>query len=203
MILPTDFDAGTIPAALKIACTLFVAFTIPVYYRKYGPGNFLWFSDIALIGSVAALWLESSLLASILLVGTLIPEMIWVIGFTAGLLAGKPLFGLADYMFDADKPLWLRALSLFHLFLPPLLVWLVYRLGYDERAFALQCLLAWIVLPFSYLLTRPEENINWVRGLFGRPQQKIPPLLYLCLIMIGFPLLIYLPTHLLLQALFG
>lgn len=198
-----DFGAGAIPAELKIAYTLFVAITIPVYYRKYGPGNFLWFSDIALIGTVAALWLESSLLAGTLLIGTLIPEVIWNISFFGGLLTGRPVLGLADYMFDSAKPLYLRALSLFHVFLPPLLLWLVYRLGYDERALALQCLLAWMVLPLSYLLTRPKENINWVRGLFGKPQQKIPATLYLGLTMVGFPLLIYLPTHLLLRALFG
>lgn len=198
-----DFGAGAIPAELKIAYSLFVVITIPIYYRKYGPGNFLWFSDIALIGTVAVLWLESSLLAGALLIGTLIPEIVWNISFFGGLLAGRPVLGLADYMFDSAKPPYLRALSLFHVFLPPLLVWLVYRLGYDERALALQCLLAWIVLPLSYLLTRPEENINWVRGLFGKPQQKIPPILYLGLVMIGFPLLIYLPTHLLLRALFG
>lgn len=195
--------APLLPMWLKLGYTLFVLFIIPVYFRQYGPGNFLWFSDIALIGTMAALWLESSLLTSALLVGILIPELIWSIGFIAGITAGRPLLGLADYMFDARIPRFLRALSLFHLFLPPLLLCLVYRLGYNDNALILQCLLAWIVLPLSYLLTRPEENINWVRGLFGKPQQKMPPLLYLGLLMIGFPLLIYLPSHLLLRLLFG
>jgi hypothetical protein len=55
-----------IPLWLKITYSAYVAVTLPVYYKKYGPANFLWFSDIALITTVAALWLESSLLASMM-----------------------------------------------------------------------------------------------------------------------------------------
>ena len=192
-----------IPFWLKAAYTLYVAITLPVYFKKYGPGNFLWFSDIALIVIVAALWLESSLLASMMLVAILLPELVWNIGFFAGLLMGKPIFGLADYMFETDKPLYLRALSLFHVFLPLLLLWLVFRLGYDSNALIAQTWLSWVVLPLTYWLTNPAENINWVHGLFGEKQIRLPPLLYLALLMLVFPLLVYFPTHLLLQALFG
>src|SRR6266699_236026 len=55
---------GTLPLWVKVAHTLFVAVLVPVYWRRYGPGNFLWFSDLALFGALAALWLESPLLAS-------------------------------------------------------------------------------------------------------------------------------------------
>jgi hypothetical protein len=192
-----------IPFWLKAVYTLYVAIILPVYFKKYGPGNFLWFSDIALIVTVAALWLESSLVASMMLVAILLPELVWNIGFFAGLLMGKPIFGLADYMFETDKPLYLRALSLFHVFLPLLLLWLVFRLGYDSNALIAQTCVAWIVLPLTYWLTDPAENINWVHGLFGQKQTRLPPLLYLALLMLAFPLLIYFPTHLFLQAVFG
>jgi hypothetical protein len=192
-----------IPFWLKAAYTLYVAIILPVYFRKYGPGNFLWFSDIALIITVAALWLESSLLASMMLVAILLPELVWNIGFFTGLLMGKPIFGLADYMFDTDKPLYLRALSLFHIFLPVLLLWLISRLGYDSNALIAQTCLAWIVLPLTYWLTNPAENINWVHGPAGKKQTRLPPLLHLALLMLAFPLLIYFPTHLFLQAVFG
>ena len=194
---------AVIPLWLKAVYTVYVAITLPVYFRKYGPGNFLWFSDIALIVTVAALWLESSMLASMMLVAILLPELLWNISFFAGLLAGKPISGLADYMFDTDKPLYLRALSLFHIFLPVLLLWLVSRLGYDSNALIAQTCVAWIVLPLTYWLTNPAENINWVHGPFGKKQTRLPPLLYLALLMLAFPLLIYFPTHLLLQAVFG
>jgi len=151
---------------------------------------------------VAALWLESPLLASMMLLAILLPEMLWNISFFAGLLTGKPLSGLADYMFDKSLPLWLRALSLFHIFLPVLLLWLVSRLGYDSNAFIAQTGVAWIVLPLTYRLTEPAENVNWVHGPAGRKQTWLRPPLYLALLMLVFPLLLYLPTHLLLQAVF-
>ena len=198
-----EITDAMIPFWLKATYTLYVAITLPVYFKKYGPGNFLWFSDIALIGTVAALWFESPLLASMLLVAILLPELVWNLGFFAGLVMGRPIFGLADYMFETDKPLYLRALSLFHIFLPVLLLWLVFRLGYDSNALIAQTCLAWIVLPLTYWLTNPAENINWVHGLFGKKQTRLPPLLYLSLLMFVFPLLIYLPTHLLLQAVLG
>jgi len=44
-----------IPLGLKIIYTLFVCALAPIYWRKYGPANFLWFSDIALLVLVPAL----------------------------------------------------------------------------------------------------------------------------------------------------
>ncbi|NWF36565.1 membrane-associated protein [Mariprofundus sp. KV] len=184
-----------LPLWLKLCYSAYVAITLIVYWFKYGPGNYLWFSDIALILTLPALWLESPLLASMMLLAVLLPEIVWSIGFFSGLLTGKPVGGLADYMFDRNLPLYLRALSLFHLFLPPLLIWMVFRLGYDENALLWQTLLAWIVLPLSYLISDPIENVNWVHGPGGKAQHRLPPLLYLAVLMLGFPLLIYLPTH--------
>ena len=65
-----------------------------------------------------------------------------------------------------------------------------------------QTALAWLVLPLTYFFTHPEENVNWVFGPGAKPQKRIPPLIYLGLLMIGFPVLVYLPTHLLLHMLF-
>ena len=193
-----------IPLWIKLSYTAFVAVTVAVYAVKYPLWNFLWGSDIALIATVPALWLESSLLASMMLVGVLLPELAWIAAFAGRLLTGKRLFGLTDYMFDPAKPLYLRAISLFHVFLPILLLWMVARLGYDSDALFGQTLLAWVVLPLTYRLADPKvENVNWVFGWTAQPQKSMPPLAYLGLVMIGFPLLIYLPTHFLLQRLFN
>ena len=192
-----------IPLWLKLAYTLFVAIIVAVYATKYSRSNFLWFSDIALLSTVPALWFESPFLASMVAVGILLPEILWNLSFFGQLLTGKRVSGLADYMFDARRPLYLRALSLFHVILPPLLVWMVYRLGYEPAALIAQTALAWVVLPLCFWLTDPALNVNWVFG-FGNKQQKLmPPLAYLGLLMVGFPVLIYLPTHMLLRSLFG
>lgn len=191
-----------IPLWIKLAYTLFVAVTVAVYAVKWGPGNFLWFSDIALIGTVPALWLESGLLAGMMTIAILLPEILWNLSFFVQLATRRRVSGLTDYMFDRSKPLYLRAVSLFHVFLPVLLVWMISRLGYERRALVAQTILAWVVLPLSYWLTKPEENVNWVRGFNNGLQKRVRPTVYLGLLMIGFPVLLYLPTHFLLVTLF-
>ncbi|HEV8645248.1 MAG TPA: hypothetical protein VGR01_06730 [Burkholderiales bacterium] len=191
-----------IPLWIKLAYTLFVAVTVAVYAVKWGPGNFLWFSDIALIGTVPALWLESGLLAGMMTIAILLPEILWNLSFFVRLATRRRVSGLTDYMFDRSKPLYLRAVSLFHVFLPVLLVWMISRLGYERRALVAQTILAWVVLPLSYWLTKPEENVNWVRGFNNGLQKRVRPTVYLGLLMIGFPVLLYLPTHFLLVTLF-
>ena len=195
--------AELIPLWLKIAYTVFVLITVGVYVFKYPLGNFLWFSDIALIATTIALWLESALIASMMAVGTLLPEVLWNLSFFGQLASGRHVSGLTDYMFDARRPLYVRALSLFHVILPGLLLWLIHRLGYDPRALAAQTVLAWVVLVLTYWLTDPRHNVNWVFGLGAKPQRRIAPIAHLVLLMAGFPLLIHFPTHLLLQRLFG
>jgi hypothetical protein len=55
--------------------------------------------------------------------------------------------------------------------------------------------LAWVVLPITYLLTEPADNINWVFGPGSKPQTWMRPVLYLLLLMLTLPLCVYLPTH--------
>jgi hypothetical protein len=191
-----------IPLWIKTAYTLFTAVTVAVYAVKYPPGNFLWFSDIALVLTVPALWLESSLLSSMLAVGVLLPELFWIAGYFLRLLTGRRLGGLTDYMFDERKPRYLRALSLFHVFLPVLLLWMVSRLGYDRGALVAQTALAWLVLPVTYWLTGPDQNVNWVFGPPKAQRSRRSSLVYLGFLMAAFPLFVYIPTHLLLLALF-
>src|SRR6266487_4491445 len=94
-----------IPVWLKAGYTLYVCALIPVYWAEYGAGNFLWFSDIALFATGAALWLNSSLLASMMAVAVLLPELAWNVDFFGRLIFGREVIGLARYMFDAHRPL--------------------------------------------------------------------------------------------------
>ena len=194
---------GDIPLWIKIAYTGLLIVILPVYARCYGWRNFLWFSDIALIAIGIALWLESSLIVSMMAVGVLLPEVLWNVSYFARLLFGWHVSGLAGYMFDRKTPRFLRALSLFHVVLPVVMLWLLERLGYDPRALPAQTLLAWIVLPITYAAVRPgDENINWIYGLDQR-QKSLPPLVFLALAMLAYPLGLYLPTHFVLSALFA
>jgi hypothetical protein len=187
----------SIPLWLKIGYGVAVPVIAAVYWRAYGPQNYLWLSDIALGLTAGAVWTGNRRLASMPAVGVLPLELAWSLDF----LAGGSLFGLAAYMHDSELPLYLRSLSLFHLALPPTIVWLLYRFGYDPKAFAYQLPLTWMAFIGAYGLADPGENINWVYGP-NEPQEWMPPLAWLGLVMLVYPLVVMLPMHFILKRLF-
>jgi hypothetical protein len=192
-----------IPLWIKLAYTAFMAVLVPVYWLNYGPQNFLYFCDIALFLTLIAIWLESPLIASMPAVGILAPQFLWLADYFAH-FAGTSITGVSAYMFKAENSLFLRSLSLFHGWLPILLVFLIWRLGYDRRALPAWTGMAWVVLPVCYLFMPPPMpnpgntavNINYVYG-FGdtAAQTWMPPLAWLALVMFALPLALYLPTH--------
>lgn len=91
------FSAQPIPLAVKILYTLFVCVLLPTYWRHYWPANFLWFSDLALLIGLAALWLESPFLASMQAVSVLLLELVWIVDFLTRLVSGRQLIGIAEY----------------------------------------------------------------------------------------------------------
>ena len=200
-------QTGKIPLWLKVLYTLFVCLLVSYYWTQYGPTNFLWFCDLALLISLVALWLESSLLASTQAVSITLPQMLWVADFLVRLVAGVHLIDLTEYMFDAKIPLFVRGLSLFHGWLPFLLLWLVWRLGYDRRAWWIQSLVAWVVLVACFVVVSdplgPAGNVNKIFG----PQDDAAQMwmrreLWLALLMVVYPVCVYVPTHLVLSRVF-
>ena len=187
----------------KVAYTVFVLLVVVIWWRHYSWRNFLWFSDIAFIGAVPALWLESAALASVLAVAVLLPEILWNVDFVARLLTRRRITGLTDYMFEPQRSRLLRGLSLFHVPLPLVLLWMVREYGYDASAGLTGALmLAAVVLPWSRAVSTPERNINWTHGL-GPRRSTLPPAIYVALLYAAFVVLVFLPTHVLLQALYG
>jgi hypothetical protein len=193
---------AVIPLGLKVAYTIFVCALVPIYWRQYGPTNFLWFSDIALLALVPALWLENTLLVSMVAISVMFFEALWNIDFFFRLTTGKSLIGLSAYMFDPRISLFIRGLSGFHIVVPLLLLWMLHQLGYDQRAFLWQTIVALVVLPLSYLVSNARENVNWVYGFGQNPQRILPAPLFVMLLMLLFPLAVYLPTHLLFARIF-
>jgi hypothetical protein len=196
-----------IPLALKLAYSAFVAVLVPVYAASYGFANFLYFCDIALLMTLVALWREDQLLVSMAAVGILAPQLLWLADFAAHFV-GLSITGMTDYMFDPDKSLFLRGLSLFHGWLPLLLVWLVMRLGYDQRALMGWSALSATVLLVCYLLMpgptpnpgMAAVNINYVHGLSDSAAQTwVNPWIWLGGLVVGLPVLLYWPTHALLK----
>ena len=202
-----------IPLAARFVVTGFLAVLIPVYLHAYGPTNFLWFCDAALVLTVIGMWLENALLISACAVGILLPQCVWLADFGSQLL-GFRLLGLTGYMFDQHLSLFTRGLSLFHGWLPALLVWLLFRLGYDRRAWWVWTVMATALVLASYFFTPPAGahlpdpntpvNLNYVYGFNDQqPQTWVNQNLYVVLLLSGLWLLAYLPTHLILRKIFA
>jgi hypothetical protein len=194
-----------LPLAVKLGYTAFVAVLVPYYWMAYGPTNFLYFCDVALLMTVAAVWTENAILASAALVGIFLPQMLWVVDFLATAI-GFPITGMTAYMFDAKLPLFVRFLSFFHFWLPFFLLWVVARLGYERRGFVAWSVVAWVLIVVGYaLLPAPPApvgkpwlpvNVNYVHGFSdGGPQRWMSPLVYLLVYAMVLQGLILWPTH--------
>jgi len=199
--------ANRLPLWVKLAYTAFMAVLIPVYWANYGPTNFLYFCDAALLITLVGIWLESPLLISMCAVGILGSQALWVIDFLLNIV-GVKLTGLTDYMFMADHSLFLRSLSLFHGWLPFLLVYLTWRVGYDGRGLPAWTVLAWVLILVCFFFMPPPRpdpglepvNIDYVWGFSDtEPQHWMSPGLWVVGLMILMPLLLFVPTHFILR----
>lgn len=204
-----DGHGRRIPLGAKWLYTAFLAVLVPFYWHNYGPTNFLYFCDVALFLTLVGMWTEKALPIGMATVGILFPQMLWVLDFACNLV-GMPLTGLTNYMFDEHNPLFNRSLSLFHGWLPFLLMWLIAKVGYDRRSFAMWIGTAWLLIVICYLwMPAPPVdpanpnlpvNINYVYGLDGA-QTWMPELAWLGLWMLLQPLVLVGPTHLVLRRL--
>jgi hypothetical protein len=186
--------AMRLPLWLKIGWTVWLLVWAPMYWRQYGAQNFLYFCDIGNILIGVGLWLESALIVSWVGCGVLLFQCLYTIDLLGTLFTGHHLIGGTEYMFDPHLSLAVRLLSLFHVVTPALVLWLIYRLGYDPRGWKLQSVMTWIVVPVNYFW-RPEQNVNWARGLFYREQHVVPGVVYLVAYLVVVTFFVYWPTH--------
>ena len=200
----TEPTANKIPLWLKIAYTAFLAVMVPFYWVNYGPSNFLWFCDVALAVTLVAIWKESAFLTSMQAVAIIFPQTMWVIDFIVRATTGGHVIDMTEYMFDSNNPLFNRALSFFHFWLPFLLVYMVCKLGYDRRAWKWQIGLCWVVLSATYLLiTDPQNSAGNVNKIFGLEDGKMitsmPQIAWVGILMLFYPICIYIPSHIVLR----
>jgi len=187
-----------VPLWVKIGWTIWLLVWAPLYWRQFGLQNFLFFCDLGNVLIGIGLWLESPLIFSRQASGLLLFQTLYTIDLIGALVSGRHLIGGTEFMFDPHVPVLIRLLSLFHVVMPPLLLWAIWRLGYDERGWKYQTLATWIVVPINYFW-RPQFDVNWARGLFFREQHVVPGVVYLAAYLLILPLVVYWPTHLVLQ----
>jgi hypothetical protein len=183
-----------LPRALRWGGLAWLAVWVPVYWHAWGPANFLHLCDLAVVLTCVGLWTRNRLLLSSQAVSSLVVDLIWTVDAAWTVALKRSLIGGTEYLLDAHVAWWIRALSLFHVLLPALLLWVIWRIGYDRRAWLLQCgivLCAFIAARF----TNPAMNINYAfrDPFFHRAFGPAP--VHLALSVIFIAVVVYLPTH--------
>jgi hypothetical protein len=192
---------GKIPVWLRWLALVWLLVWFPVYWRAWGPANFLHLCDVAVILTCIGLWTNSALLLASQAVSSVVIDILWALEVAAWLLFRRHFIGGTEYLFDPTCPLWIRLLSLFHIIMPLILLWSLSRLGYDRRGFRLQTAIALPVVIASRFVT-PDKNLNFAltAPFFHRPLGPAP--VHLAITYIAVVLAVYLPTHLLFARLY-
>lgn len=150
-----DTDNDREPVSLAtVVYVMFMAVMIPTYVYHYGLVNFLYFCDISCLLVLYGLLANSHLCISAATVGIIVPQLVWIGDFLTG-------GSLTAYMYDANVPLYVRFLSLFHMWLPLCLLCYIYKNGYHRRGFFLWLIVGCMDL-YACLFAGKEANINFV-----------------------------------------
>ena len=179
---------------MRWAAVVWLAVWFPAYGVVWGWRNFLHLSDVTVVLTCVGLWRGSALLLSSQAVASIVVDLAWCLDVAWRLVFSRHLIGGTEYMWDARFPLWVRLLSLFHVFWPALLLWALARVGYDRRGWVVQSGIAGVALVLARLLA-PAQNINFAYRdpFFGRAWGPAP--VHLAVILLPLIVLIYWPTH--------
>ena len=181
------------PAAARWCVAIWLVVWVPAYWKTWGAVNFLHFCDIAALLTCMGFLFDSTLLLSSQAVGAIVVDAMWTLDVAWKLVFGHHFVGGTEYMFDSKYPLWVRLLSLFHVGMPPILLWAIRRNGYDRRGLALQSFIAAAVFVVSRF-TDPALNSNYVYSdpFFHRQFGPAPLHLGCCVAFMVF--VVYWPT---------
>lgn len=186
-----------LPAIVRWAALVWLAVWIPAYWHAWGLSNFLHLCDLAVFLTCIGLWTSNSLLLASQAVSSIVVDLIWTADAASTVFSRRPLIGGTEYLFDPHVASWIRSLSLFHIVLPLLLLWAVWRVGYHKAAWALQTAIV-VATMIASRFTIPAQNINYV---FSDPfwhRQLGPAPVHVLLCILAMAVVVYLPTHLIL-----
>jgi len=205
-------ESTRLPPGLKIFMVSF-SLILGVYSSAtQGTWTLFYICDVALFLATIGICSERSLPVSMAAVGVLVVQGLWVADLLLTAMDLSPV-RMTGYMLNENVSAIKRVISLFHAWLPLVLLFSIWRLGYDARAFKYWSAVAFVVLLICYfLLPRPPAptdhpmmavNVNYVFGLYmSGPQQNMPELVWLGGMLLMLPLCFFLPAHLVLKQLF-
>jgi hypothetical protein len=194
-------ERASLPLALRAGALLWLAIWIPAYAIHWGWHNFFAFCDMAVILGCLGLATQNSLLVSSQALPTVTVGFLWLADVLTTTFLGKHVFGGTEYMFDSRVPLWVRLLSVFHLWLPAVFVLALRRLRFHARALPLQVALTLVLVAAGRFIEGPGKNLNYAYRdpIFHRQLGPVP--LHVVALTAGVTVLIYLPSYLALRPL--
>ena len=218
-----------VPLWLKLVYHIWLLGWLIAAGKTYAYPHFLWLCYLGNVVVGIALWTENNLLFSWQALSLFFVDVFWTFDVSARAISlwsphvfGHPLFHYAsqfgtDYMFEPASKVdnFRKIMSLFHMGMPVLFFWGLYRFGYDRRAIWLQLATLAIIFPLTYWIGlnfgdvnhNIEDNINWVYGLFGKAQDPaktgVSRLRFLSIALMLYPIVMHIPSHFLLTAMFS
>lgn len=183
---------------VAVVFSMFFVVWVVVYGVVFGASIFLWLCCLCNILLLWVVWSKENRLLSVVAVLMLGVQGCYGIDFIGHLTLGRGPWGVTDYVFDERRALGVRLLSMYHLAVPVLLLWLLSKRGYWTGAWLPAVTLFGGVFFASLLwvvghpepLAR-EDQINFVLGLSGESPWAVA---------LGFPLVFVIPTSLVLSA---
>jgi len=155
------------PLWLKLLYTAFLVFFVRHFlehYADYPATEIIWFCYIGLFVLGIAMWTESPLLFSWQTLSLVVPQLIFTFDALFNIFFGPNLDSWTGYMFDPNEHMEHRLLAWFHTPMPFVLLYGVWRLGYDKRALLLQIGASWILWLLAFFFTLPHRNVNLAYG---------------------------------------
>ncbi|HLW66013.1 MAG TPA: hypothetical protein VKS79_11950 [Gemmataceae bacterium] len=216
-----------VPLWLKLAYHVWLLGWLIAGGKTYPYPHFFWLCYLGNVVVGIALWTENNLLFSWQAVSLFFVDVFWTFDVSARALslwsaewAGRVVFNYhsqfgTDYMFDPTIDSFRKTMSMFHMLMPLIFFWGMYRFGYDRRAIWLQLATIAIVFPLTYWVSlnfgdvqeNIKDNINWVFGPFGKPQNPantgVSRQQFLLIALLLYPIVMHIPSHFLLTAMFS
>lgn len=161
---------------LRWFAALWLLTYVPAYAWAYGWMNFIFLCNVGVIVTAFALIAGNRLLLSSQAIAAPVIAVSWALDAGWKLVTGDYLFGGTAYMWNGQLPLYARLLSLYHLAWPVLLYYAMRRLGYDRRGWALQAVIAALLMLVARLFSPAAANINFAFAapFFDRPLGPAP-----------------------------
>ena len=191
-----------VPVSTRAVFTVWVVFWVSVVLTNQGPQNFFWLCNMAQFIILYSIWRGDRLLLSSQAGVVCVVGVVWAIDFAVAIgLGGRSPTGFTAYMFDDDYSLLTRAVSFYHVGLPLFLIRLLPRVGYDDRGPWIQSAIGVVGILGAWFFTDPDRNVNVVYHPFGVELFETAELLWLAVLMVGYPVVLYFPGHFLVRAL--